>query len=82
MPYLDLNFKACVAASYDTPEGPPHPRSSQYLQIEDFYYAGAKVAYRLLSTKGLQSTEALLLEAELEDFGDNILRRYREAGLI
>lgn len=50
----------------------------QQLEMEDSFYCGAQAVFR-----GMVSEEAMIMiEAELEDFGEIIVERYVNAGLI
>lgn len=52
----------------------------QQLQMEDSFYAGAKALMRAFYTD--DGVSLIMAEAELEDFGERIVQRYIDAGLL
>ncbi|WP_299949106.1 hypothetical protein [uncultured Ruegeria sp.] len=71
-------FKAYCAAQYGAADPSDLP-IRQKLEAEDAFYAGAQHGF--YSGFGAIDDEAFLLDRELRAFGENIVKRYADAGL-
>lgn len=76
--FFDERFRSFCAAQYGVAD-PAELPVKQRLAVEDAYYAGAATGF--YHGFGCEDQEAIDAHAELRSFGDNIIDRYKAAGL-
>jgi hypothetical protein len=86
-PSLKARFESYMRAQFG--DNPPEKTSRQYLAMEDSFYSGANSCFaRITLPMHIKNNGAwvesvlLLTQAELEDFGANLLQRYIDAGYL